>query len=116
VPGQVGVPGVAVGQLGPLDPGGDGQVGGHGAQGPEVAAAALQGVPGRVGDHLGRARRAGRAGLPEAVHLDLDQFGQLPRQVFDMNSGTAVHIWGILATEQGHAHGTLLPIHPDAEC
>jgi hypothetical protein len=33
-----------------------------------------------------------------------------------MYSGTAVHIWGILATEQGHAHGTLLPIQrkPDA--
>ena len=33
-----------------------------------------------------------------------------------MDSGTAVHIWGILATEQGHAHGTLLPIQrePDA--
>jgi hydrogenase/urease accessory protein HupE len=26
-----------------------------------------------------------------------------------MHAGTAVHIWGILATEQGHAHGTLLP-------
>jgi hypothetical protein len=50
------------------------------------------------------------------VHLEVDQFGQLPGQVFDMNSGTTVHIWGILTTEQGHAHGTLLPIQrkPDA--
>jgi hypothetical protein len=44
------------------------------------------------------------------VHLEVDQFGQLSRQVLDMDSGTAIHIWGILATEQGHAHGTLLPI------
>ena len=110
MPGQVGVPGVAVDQVDALDPGGDRQVGGDRAQGPEVAAVAVQGVPGPVGDHLGRARRPGRPGSAEAVHLEVDEFGQLSGQVLDMNSGTAVHIWGILATEQGHAHGTLLPI------
>jgi hypothetical protein len=115
VPGQVGVPGVAVDQLGVLDPGGDRQVGGDGAQRPQVAASALQGVPGRVGDHLGRSRRAGRPRLPEAVHLEVDQFGQLPRQVFHVDTGTAIHIWGILATEQGHAHGTLLPIQREQD-
>ena len=87
-----------------------------GLLGLEVAAVAVQGVPGRVGDHLGGPRRPGRPWGPEAVHLEVDQFRQLSGQVFDMYSGTAVHIWGILATEQGHAHGTLLPIQrkPDA--
>jgi hypothetical protein len=115
VPGQVGVPGVAVDQLGVLDPGGDRQVGGDGAQGPEVAAVTVEGVPGPVGDHLGRARRPGRPWLAEAVHLEVEELGQLSRQVLDMHSGTAVHIWGILATEQGHAHGTLLPIQREQD-
>jgi hypothetical protein len=49
------------------------------------------------------------------VHLELDQLRQLSGQILDMYSGTAVHIWGILATEQGHAHGTLLPFQRKAD-
>jgi hypothetical protein len=50
------------------------------------------------------------------VDLEVDQFGELSGQVFDVYSGTAVDIWGILTTEQGHAHGTLLPDQAEARC
>ena len=72
MPGQVGVPGVAVDQVDALDPGGDRQVGGEGPQGSQVAAAARQGVPGPVSGHLGGAGRPGRAGVAEAVHLQVE--------------------------------------------
>src|SRR6202011_44833 len=49
---------------------------------------------------------------PEAIDADVDQPGQLPAQVFDVNAGAAVDVRRVLAGEQGPlpASATLWPL------
>ena len=85
---EVGVPGVAMDQVGAGDPGRHGQVDRDRLQGRGVGRLRGQGVPWLVA-----ARHQRRlTGLAEAVDADFDELAQLPRQVLDVNTRAAVDL------------------------
>ncbi len=84
---EVGVPGVAVDQVDALDVGRHPQADRHGAQGRSVPVRRNL-SPGLVaGDH--QLRLAGGA---EAEDRQVDQPGQLPAEILDMDAGAPVHL------------------------
>ncbi|CAM5506652.1 hypothetical protein STENM327S_08348 [Streptomyces tendae] len=95
VAAEVGVPGVGVHQFAPFEGGGHGEVDREGAQ--RVVGAVERG-PGAV------AQYAVAAALAPAVHVQVDQAGELPGQELDVDSGAAVHVRRELTAQQSHAH------------
>jgi hypothetical protein len=93
VPGQVGVPGVRVDQVGAARGIGHRQVGGEHAK-----HAVAQPASGPVRDGVRPVRAL-------AVHGDVDQPGELAGQVLDMHARPAIDLRRVLTGEQGRPHG-----------
>jgi hypothetical protein len=95
VPGEVRVPRVGVDDRAAADRRGHLQVGGEDPQ--------RRIGTGQARVVLGVRRRTG-ARLAEAVHVDVDELGQLTRQQLDVDAGTAVHVGRVLPREHPDAH------------
>jgi len=104
VPGEVGVPGVAVDEVDALQGRGHGQVDGEDPQGRLRLPGRVRGRDRDGPDPQPGAGWGGRARGAEAPHLHLDLPGQLAREVFDVDAGTAVDLGRVLAGQQADPH------------
>jgi hypothetical protein len=97
VAGEVGVPGVAVHDVGAVAPGGHLQIDAHRAQRGVGA-----GQSGRF-----RVRRHARlvALSAEAVHADVGEGPQVTGKILDVHAGAAVHLRGVFAGKEIDADG-----------
>ena len=96
MPAEVGVPRVGVDEVARPERGRHLQVGG---EDPQHRVGSLQA---RI--VLGVRRRTG-SWRAQAVHVDVDAAGQLPRQEVDVDAGAAVHVRRVLPREHADAHG-----------
>ena len=107
---ELGVPGVAVRELGALDVGGHDQVDRHRLQRGEMRLVARQRVPRPVGVH----RRVLAVRAP-AVHGEVHARGELAREVLDVDARAAVDLGRVLAREQRDAHAQVWAPPPRPE-
>ena len=99
VPGEVGVPGVAVHERGALDPRRHREVDRDGLERRGVRAAPGQGLPGPIGAHRGGSRDLFALAAP-AVHRQLGEPRELAREVLDVHARAAVDLRRVLPREQ----------------